>query len=119
MNLLIRWIIISIVIIASAYAFSGIKVAGFFAALAAAIALGFVNAVIRPLVILLTLPINVLTLGLFTFVINAFLVMLVSGLIPGFSVASFWWALLLSLIISIINNRNQGQVVFASRREWC
>ncbi len=103
LNILIKWIIVSLVILASAYVFSGIMVASFFAALAAAIALGLVTAVIRPVLLLFALPITIATLGLFTFVINAGLIMLVAWLVPGFAIAGFWWALLLAFILSIIN----------------
>lgn len=102
MYLLIRWLIILLVIIAVAYISPGIMVANFSIALIAAIILGLINAVIRPILILLTLPINILTLGLFTFVINAFLILVTARLVDGFSVANFWWALLLSLAISIL-----------------
>lgn len=65
--------------------------------------LAVLNTIIRPILVILTLPINILTLGLFTFVINALIVMLVSAIVPGFLVANFWWALLFSLIVSIVN----------------
>ena len=75
----------------------------FFAALAAAFILGVINITIKPLLILLTLPVTILTLGLFTFVINALMIMLSAQFVPGFGVDSFWWALLFSIILSIIN----------------
>ena len=102
-NILIKWLVVSLVILASAYAFSGIAVASFFVAVVAAIFIGLVTAVLRPILVVLTLPITVLTLGLFTFVINALLIMLVAMFVPGFVIASFWWALLLALILSVIN----------------
>lgn len=103
MQILIKWVIVSVVIIASAYIFPGIAVDNFLTAFAAAIAIGLVTVIIRPILLILTLPITILTLGLFTFVINAFLIMLVAILVPGFAVANFFWALLLSLILSVIN----------------
>jgi len=103
MELIIRWVIVSLVILAAAFIFSGIVVESFFVAIVTAIVLGFINSVIRPILLILTFPITIVTLGLFTFVINAFLVMLVAYLVPGFEVSSFWWALLLSLILSILN----------------
>lgn len=105
MKLLIKWLIFSIAIYAAAYLLQpGIMVADFTTALVAAVVLGLINAVIAPILLILTLPINILTLGLFTFVLNALLVMLAGNLIPGFTVAGFWYALLFSLIVSVINS---------------
>lgn len=87
----------------SAHLLEGIHVTGFFSALFAAAILGFLNAFFRPVLIILTLPITLLTLGLFTFVINAILLMMVSGLLSGFEVASFGSALGGSLIISLVS----------------
>lgn len=99
MNILIN----TIAVFVAGYILPGIKVEGLGAALVAAIVLGILNSVLRPILIFLTLPLNILTLGLFTFVINAGMVLLASNIVPGFSVASFWWALLFSLVLSILN----------------
>ncbi len=80
----------------------GISVNGFFSALFVALFLGIVNTLVRPLLVIITLPINILTLGLFTFVINAMLVLLASKVVHGFAVKGFWWAMLFSIILSII-----------------
>ncbi len=77
--------------------------ASFTTALVAALVLGIINAVIKPVLIILTLPINIVTLGLFTFVINAVLIMLTSLLVPGFKVDNFFSALLFGLLMSFIN----------------
>jgi putative membrane protein len=103
MGLLLRWLILTSGIIIASYLLEGIHVSGFFPAFLAAALLGILNALFRPILILLTLPINILSLGLFTFVINALMLMLVSGVISGFEVHGFWTALLGSLIISIIS----------------
>ncbi|MFH0819498.1 MAG: phage holin family protein [bacterium] len=103
MKLLINWLAASLVIFAASYILPGITVENFSIALVTAVALGLINMVLRPILLLLTLPINVLTLGLFTFVINAALIMLTGYLVPGFIVSNFWWALLLSLILSVVN----------------
>jgi putative membrane protein len=87
----------------AAYLFPGIQVSGFGSALVAAMVLGILNAFFRPILIILTLPINILTLGLFTFVINALLLMMTSGVIGGLVVAGFGSALLGSLIISVVS----------------
>jgi len=100
---LLNWLIASLSIGIAAYLLPGISLSGFFAALVTALILGLINAFIKPVLIILTLPLNILTLGLLTFVINALLIMLTGVLIPGFIVQGFWWALLFSLILSPIN----------------
>jgi len=100
---LLRWIILTVAIIVSAYILDGIHVTGFFSAFFAAAILGVLNAFFRPILLILTLPINVLSLGLFTFVINALMLMMASGVISGFVVSGFGSALLGSLLISIVS----------------
>ena len=102
-GILLRWLILTGAIIMASYLLDGIRVGGFFSALFAAAILGMLNAVFRPIVIILTLPINILTLGLFTFVINAFMLKTASGIIPGFDVQGFWSAVFGSLVISVIS----------------
>lgn len=102
-GILLRWIILTLAIVIAAYLFPGIRISGFGTALFAALVLGILNAFFRPVLIILTLPINILTLGLFTFVINAILLMMTSGIIGGLVVDGFGSALLGSLIISIVS----------------
>lgn len=102
-GILLRWLILTMAVLAAAYLLGGIAVSGFFSALLAAAMLGFLNAVFRPILLLLTLPLNVITLGLFTFVINAVLLMMASGVIAGFEVRGFWSAFFGSLIISVVS----------------
>lgn len=102
-GLLLRWLILTAAILAAAYLINGIEVRDFLSAFLAAAALGVLNAVFRPLLILLTLPLNILSLGLFTFVINAFLLKMASGVIPGFEVHGFWTALFGALIITLVS----------------
>ncbi len=102
-GMLIRWIILTGAVLASAYLIDGIHVSGFGSAVGAAAVLGLLNVFFRPLLFVLTLPINILTLGLFTFVINAVLLMMASGVIRGFEVEGFWTAVLGALVISFIN----------------
>ena len=102
-GILIRWLFLTISIILTSYLVDGIYVASFSAALFAALVLGILNALFRPVLILITLPINILTLGLFTFVINALLLKMVSGVVPGFYVYGFWSAVFGSLIISVVS----------------
>jgi len=102
-GLFLRWLILTLAILASAYVLKGIEVSGFVPALAAAAILGILNAFVRPLLLLLTLPLNILSLGLFTFVINAFLLKMASLVIAGFTVEGFFPALLASIFISFIS----------------
>ena len=94
----------SVAILITAYLLKGVKVDGFLSAVLAALVLGFVNSFIRPVLVFLTLPVTILTLGFFVLVINALMVMLVGALLPGFSVKSFWWALVFSIILSLVNS---------------
>jgi len=98
-----RWLILTLAVLLTAYLMDGIHVAGFFSAFFAAAVLGILNALFRPILLILTLPINILTLGFFTFVINAALLKMASGLIPGFEVRGFWTAVFGSLLISVIS----------------
>ena len=102
-GVLIRWLILTAAILAAAYLVDGIVVTGFWAAFFAAAILGFLNAVFKPILILLTLPVNILTLGLFTFVINALMLQIVSAVIPGFAVRGFWTAVFGALIIGVVS----------------
>ena len=103
MTFLIHWLIRAVAIVVTAYLLPGVRLSGFFAALITAVVLGLVNTFIKPLLLLLTLPLNILTLGLFTLVINALLVLLTSAIVPGFVVAGFGWALLFGLVLSVVN----------------
>ncbi|MBU6388868.1 phage holin family protein [Patescibacteria group bacterium] len=102
MKLFFHWLIAALAIGIAAYIVPGVSIT-LPGALIAAVVLGALNLFIRPILIVLTLPINILTLGLFSVVINAALVMLASALVPGFVVAGFWTALLFALALSIIN----------------
>ncbi|MCX6792592.1 MAG: phage holin family protein [Candidatus Falkowbacteria bacterium] len=103
MNLIIRWLLATIAIIITSYILPGVVLSGFWTAVLVALVIGIINAVIKPILLILTLPINILSLGLFTLVINALLILLSSKIVDGFSVASFWTALLFSIILSIIS----------------
>lgn len=102
-GLLIRWLILTAAIMFASYLIDGIHVHDFFSAFFAAAILGVLNAFFRPVLIILTLPLNILSLGLFTFVINALMLKMASGVISGFRVDGFWPAVLGSLVISILN----------------
>ena len=101
-SLLLRWLLSALALLAVAYLYPGVRVDSFLAAAVAALALGLVNAVIRPVLVLLTLPVTIVTLGLFLFVINAALFWLVAQVVKGFSVEGFLAALVGSLLYSLI-----------------
>ena len=103
MTLLVRWFINALALMLVAYLYSGVQVNGIFAALIAALVLGLVNAVIRPLLVILTLPVTILTLGLFIFVINAFMFWFETEIVKGFTVTGFTAALIGSLMFSVIS----------------
>lgn len=105
MRILINWFLYALVIFVAAYLFQnkGVQVDSFFTALVIAIVLGIINAVLKPILLLLTLPINILSLGLFTLIINAALIMLTTVFVPGFKIDSFWIAILFGLVLSILN----------------
>ena len=102
-GILIRWLVLTAAIIVASYLLEGIQVKGFLSAFFAAAILGVLNAFFRPILIILTLPINILTLGLFTFIINALLLKMASGVISGFDVRGFWAAVFGSVIISVVS----------------
>jgi len=102
-GIFLRWLILTFAIIATSYLIDGIQVSGFLSAFFAAAILGILNAFFRPILFILTLPVNILSLGLFTFVINALMLMMVSGVISGFKVYGFWSAVFGSLLISFVS----------------
>ena len=102
MAIIARWFLNALALMLVAYLYSGVQVTGITAALIAALVLGLVNALIRPVLVLLTLPVTILTLGLFIFVINALLFWLVAEMVDGFKVSGFMAALLGSLMFSVI-----------------
>ena len=117
-GLILRWLTLTFAIMVSAYLLDGIRVSGFFPALFAAALLGILNAFFRPIAMLITLPINILTLGLFTFVVNAFMLKSASAVIPGFEVHGFWTSIFGALLIggvSLLLNvfiSEEGQVEY-------
>ncbi len=102
LSLLARWVLNAAALLLVAYLYPGVQVQDFLAALVAALVLGLVNAVVRPLLVILTLPVTLLTLGLFLFVFNALLFWLAAELVPGFTVSGFGAALIGSILYSLI-----------------
>ena len=103
MKLLVLWLVNAVALMAVAYLLPGVTLASFVTALIAALILGLVNAVIRPLLVLLTLPATLLTLGLFIFVINGLLFWFVGSFISGFVVAGFWWGVIGAIAYSVVS----------------
>ena len=102
-NILFKWLILTSSIMVTSYLVDGIRVADISSAFLAAAVLGILNLFLRPVAIILTLPVNILSLGLFTFAINALMLMITSKTISGFEVKGFWAAVIGSFIISIIS----------------
>jgi putative membrane protein len=94
----------SLAVFVTANILSGVHVQNFGTAIMVAVVLGVINSFIRPIILLLTLPLNILTLGLFTFVIIAAMIMLTAFIVPGFQVDGFWWALAFAFVLWIINS---------------
>jgi putative membrane protein len=104
MHILIKLALNTLAVVAAAYLVPGVKVEGLMAAFIAALVLGILNTFLKPILILLTLPITLLTLGLFTLVINAALVLLATSLVPGFVVSGFVSAVLFAFVLSLVNS---------------
>lgn len=102
-NMLVRWVLSALALLFVAWIVPGISFSGFMAAFWAALVMGLVNIFIKPILMVLTLPINLLTLGLFTLIINALMFLLVAKLVPGFMVIGFLAALLGSIVLSILS----------------
>ena len=94
----------AISVVITAYLLPGVHVKDLFTSLMVAIVLAFLNGIIRPILIILTIPVTILTLGLFLLVINALMILLAGNIIPGFVVEGFWWALLFSVILSLVTS---------------
>ena len=103
LRLLLVWLINTVALIAVAYLMPSVNVSSFGAALVAALVLGLVNAVVRPVLVLLTLPVTVLTLGLFIFVINGLLFWMVGTWLEGFAVAGFWAGVFGAILFSLVS----------------
>lgn len=104
MQIVLRVLITSLAVFITAYILPGIHLHDYMTAVIVAIVLSIINAFIRPILLILTLPINILTLGLFTLVIMGALVLLTSAIVPGFVVDGFWWAVAFSIVFSLINS---------------
>ena len=104
MNGLIRFLLSGLAVLLTAYLLPGVDVTHFGYALLVAACISFANLLVRPILIILTIPITIVTMGLFLLVINALIILMVDYFVPGFEVDGFWWALAFSLIMSIFNS---------------
>ena len=101
--LLIRILLSALAVVIAAYILPGVGVDGFFAAIIIAVVIALLNFILKPILVILTIPLTVLTLGLFLLVINAIIILIADFIIPGFYVDGFWWALIFSLVMSLTN----------------
>ena len=104
MQTIISILVNALAVFAAGYILPGVHISDFVTAIVVAIILGVLNTFVKPVLILLTLPINILTFWLFTFVINAVIVLIVAKIVPGFKVDGFWWALAFSLVLSLVSS---------------
>lgn len=102
MGTIIKLLLYGLAVVIAAYLLPGVTVDNFWVALVVAVVLLIMNWVVKPILTILTLPITILTLGIFGFVINALIILLTDAVVPGFAVENFWWALLFSLVLSLV-----------------
>ncbi len=104
MNFLTKILLSSLAVIIASYILPGIYVDSFVVAIVIAVLLSLLNVTVKPLLIIFTIPLTILSLGLFLLVINAVIILLAGSIVPGFEVDGFWWALLFSLVLSLTNS---------------
>ncbi|GAB1446525.1 MAG: phage holin family protein [Cyclobacteriaceae bacterium] len=104
MNGIVRFLLSGLAVLLTAYLLPGVHVEHYGYALLVAAVLSLANAIVKPILVVLTIPITILTLGLFLLVINALIILMVDYFVPNFNVDGFWWALAFSLILSIFNS---------------
>ena len=108
MNGILRFLLSGVAVVLTAYLLPGVEVEHYGYALLAALLISLANVLVKPILVILTIPITIITLGLFLLVINAIIILLVESIVRGFSVDGFWWALAFSLILSIFNSMFSG-----------
>ena len=104
MNIIVRFLLSGVAVMLTAYLLPGAHVQDYWAALLVAVLVSLSNVIVKPILIIFTIPITILTLGLFLLVINAVIILMVDYFVDGFSVDGFWWALAFSLILSVFNS---------------
>jgi putative membrane protein len=103
MKPLLKLLVTSLTIIIAAYFIPGVKIASFWTAVIVALVMGVINAIIKPIIMFFTLPLNILTLGLFTFIVNGLMILLVAYFVPDFQVNTFMTAVIFSVAVTVIN----------------
>ncbi|ASR88336.1 MULTISPECIES: phage holin family protein [Alcaligenes] len=111
MTLLLVWILNAVALLVVAYILPGIVVASFGSALIAALVLGLLNTLVKPLLIVLTLPITIVTLGLFLLVLNALVFWFAGSILKGFQVEGFWWAVIGAIVYSLVSGLLSGLLI--------
>lgn len=115
MRIILRLLVNALIIFGLAWALPGVDVTDYWTALIVAVVLGLLNLFVKPLLIILTIPVTIVTLGIFLFVINAAIILMADALVDGFTVNGFWWALLMSILVAVLNsafdkpNRNESR----------
>jgi putative membrane protein len=104
MNLILRLLLSAVAVLILAYVLPGVEVAGFNSAIIVAIVVALLRLIVRPILVILTLPVTIVTLGLFLLVINAIIILLADYFVGGFAVQNIWWALLFSLLLSFLQS---------------
>lgn len=101
MNFILQLLITAVGVVFLAWLFPGIEVSGYGIALLVAVVIALLRVIVKPILVILTLPVTILTFGLFLLVINAVIILLADSIVSGFSVANFWWALLFGVVLAI------------------
>lgn len=104
MNRIITFLLNGLAVLLAAYLIPGVEVKHYGYALLVALILGLINTFIKPVIVILTIPVTFITFGLFLLVINALMILLADWIVPGFDVHGFWWALLFSLVVALFNS---------------
>jgi putative membrane protein len=104
MNIILRFLLTALGVVLAAYLLPGVSVDDYGSAILVAVVLAIANVLVKPILVIFTIPLTIFTLGLFLLVINAIIILLVDYFVPGFSVDGFWWALAFSLILSVFNS---------------
>ncbi|MCF8232270.1 MAG: phage holin family protein [Bacteroidales bacterium] len=102
--MLLRLILNTFAVIITSYLLPGVELKGFFTAVMVAIVIGFLNLFVKPLLLILTIPVTIFTFGIFLLVINALIILMADAIVPGFMVNGFWWALGFSIILTLVNS---------------
>lgn len=104
MSWIAKLLLNAVAVVITAYLLPGVQVESFMSAVIVAVVLAFLNYILKPILIIITIPVTILSLGLFLLVINAFIILLADDLVDGFVVNGFWWALIFSFIMSFLNS---------------